>query len=259
MFVARQQRKLKFPRDICKKNLNERSSAGQVAVSQIILGAIRSHTIPSTTNICRSPRVAIVISPCMLHWMPSISALHPLLPPTNPPTHSTPEARWLCVCGGSEKERKKRRGWNCSIVCYSSAQAPMEHWESGMSVPLADFSTGWGLFDWSWMLRTEHIVELKGRPVRIEIGFLVGFFFQFIVFRHARSCIFPKNLKKCCMWNASSVNLLGNKTRWTTRRCVFNAQMEFLPTLKLIHWMLDAELWIFIHLSKCLNLRYISV
>lgn len=62
---------------------------------------------------------------------------------------------FVCVCGQwcgeSEKERKRKKEggwvWNCSIVCYSSAQSPMEHWESGMSVPLADFSTGGGLID----------------------------------------------------------------------------------------------------------------
>lgn len=53
---------------------------------------------------------------------------------------------------GKKGKRKGGRGrggrvWNCSIVCYSSARSPMEHWESGMSVPLADFSTGRGLID----------------------------------------------------------------------------------------------------------------
>lgn len=113
----------------------------------------------------------------MLHWMPSLSTLHPQLPPTNPPTHSTPEAQRLCVCvcGGSEKEREKKQGVELqhSVLFISTvSHGTLGKW----NVCSSGWLQHWLRFDWSWMLRTEHITELKGRrPVRNQIGFWVLF------------------------------------------------------------------------------------
>lgn len=116
---------------------------------------------------CACCSECLLSSPCPPTYHP------PIHPPTVHQSSKGPVAGWtrggekwtrVCVCVWTvvwrEWERKQERKgggwvWKCSIVCYSSAQSPMEHWESGMPVPLADFSSGRGLIDHRWVNRTE--------------------------------------------------------------------------------------------------------
>lgn len=104
---------------------------------------------------CACSPECLLMPPCTPYYHPPI---HPPIAHQNSkgPVAGCTEGGRVCGqwCGESEKVRKKKRkkgrqkerkkGWGvwiCSIVCYSLAQPPMEHWESGMSVPQADFST----------------------------------------------------------------------------------------------------------------------
>lgn len=154
-----------------------------------------------------------------MHVALNAFSLRPAPPATtHQSTHSYYTRGSVAVCVRREWERKgKKKGVELqhSVLFISTvSHGTLEKW----NVCSSGWLQHWLRFDWSWMLRTEHITELKGDPSQKTDWFFgccwVFSFFQFTVFRHARSFIFSKNLKeKCCMWNVFSVNLLGNKAK----------------------------------------------
>lgn len=113
-----------------------------------------------------------------MHVALNAFSLRPAPPATtHQSTHSYYTRGSVAVCVRREWERKgKKKGVELqhSVLFISTvSHGTLEKW----NVCSSGWLQHWLRFDWSWMLRTEHITKLKGRPVRKQIWLLLGFFF----------------------------------------------------------------------------------
>lgn len=191
MFV----RELKFPRGICRKNQNERSSAGPSCSFPAYTGSDKiPPQFPVPLTSAGLPE-ELLLSPhaCCTECLPSPPCTPSYHPPIHPPIvhQSTIGSLAVCMCVCVERVRKKKekkKGVELqhSVLFISTvSHGTLGKWNV--------CSSGWLQhrlrFDWSWMLRTEHITELGGRPSRKKMVF---FFMSNLPFSLMQEPIFTR-------------------------------------------------------------------
>lgn len=218
----------------------------------------------------------------MLLWMPALSALHPQLPPTNPPTHSTlvlqrpsgrldggrERGRRVCVCvcvdSGVERVRKKERergGLGLELQHSVLFISTVSHGTLGKwNVCSSGWLQHWPRPDWSWLLRTEHIAELTGERA-VEKRDICSMNCFPSMSCHAKSQFSTKIFDWHCIWNVWNMHMLGSLTT-PLPKCImclliFRVCMLFcLPSHAHFRVCLYVQLWVFTFKSTCLCVHY---